>query len=166
MSPDHAGQDGRDRRDRRPQLFDELMRAAPQFVADGLAFHIAVAERLGLSLADLRYLQVIGEAGVATAGEIAARTGLTTGAVTRVVDRLERAGYVNRSRDTEDRRRVVIVPNPEATAQIGPMYEGMGSAWREVLSDYSDEHLEVILGLFQRMREVSHRETQRLRRSR
>jgi hypothetical protein len=56
---DHQAGDGR-----RSQLLDALMLAAPQLVADGLAFHMAVAERLGLSLTDLRYLQHITEAGL------------------------------------------------------------------------------------------------------
>jgi len=156
---------GRAARVRREELLDALMHAAPQLVADGLAFHMAVAERLGLSLTDLRYLQIIAQAAPVTAGEIAERTGLTTGAVTRMVDRLEQAGYVQRSRDAADRRRVVVTAEPEAVARIGPMYEGMAAAWRRVLSAYSDEHLEVILDLFQRMREVSRRESERLRRA-
>jgi DNA-binding MarR family transcriptional regulator len=151
------------RRRRRTELLDALMRAAPQLVAEGLAFHMAVADRLGLSLTDLRYLQRASEAGPATAGDIAARTGLTTGAVTRMLDRLEQAGYIRRSRDTVDRRRVVIIPDAEAMARIESMYGGMATAWREVLGGYSDEHLEVILDLFQRMRELSGREASRLR---
>jgi DNA-binding MarR family transcriptional regulator len=150
-------------RGRREELLDALMLAAPQLVADGLVFHTAVADRLGLSLTDLRYLQLITQVAPATAGEIAARTGLTTGAVTRMVDRLEQAGYVQRSRDTVDRRSVVVVPDAEATARIGSMYQGMAAAWREVLTAYSDEHLAVVLDLFQRMRELSQHEAQRLR---
>lgn len=78
--------------DRRTVLLDELMRAARQLVTDGLAFQMAVADRLGVSLTDLRYLQRIAEAGPATAGEIAGRTGLTSGAISRMLDRPERAG--------------------------------------------------------------------------
>jgi DNA-binding MarR family transcriptional regulator len=147
----------------RAELLDALVRAAPRLVADGLAFHMAVADRLGLSLADLRYLQILAEAGPTTAGDIAARTGLTTGAVTRMVDRLEQAGYVQRSRDPADRRRVVVVPDAKAIARIGSLYEGMAAAWREALSAYRDEELEVILDLFERMRELSRREAERLR---
>ena len=139
------------------------MVAAPQLVADGLAFHTAVAERLGLSLTDLRYLQRITEGAPATPGEIAARTGLTTGAVTRVLDRLEQAGYVKRAPNTADRRSLVVIPISEAIAKVGSMYEGVAAGWGELLAAYSDDQLEVILDLLQRMRELSRDEAARLR---
>jgi DNA-binding MarR family transcriptional regulator len=151
------------RNKRKSDLLDALMLAAPQLVADGLNFHMAVADRLGLSLADLRYLQLITSAGPATAGEISGRTGLTTGAVTRMVDRLEQAGFLQRTRDTTDRRRVVVVQTPDTAERIGSMYQGMAAAWRELLSTYSEEQLEVVLDLFRRMRGIGQREAERLR---
>ena len=147
----------------RRALLDQLMAAAPQLVMDGLGFHSAVAERLGLSLTDLRYLNVIANAGPLTAGELAGHSGLTTGAVTRLVDRLVRDGFVRRSHDTQDRRRVIIEAVPERMAAVGPMYEGMAGAWREVLDRYDEEQLRTILDLFTRMREVSRREADQVR---
>ena len=151
------------RNKRKSDLLDGLMVAAPQLVADGLTFHMAVADRLGLSLADLRYLQLIASGEPATAGDISVRTGLTSGAVTRMVDRLEQAGYVRRTGDTTDRRRVVVVPTPHTVERIGSMYQGMAAAWRELLSGYTEEQLEIVLDLFQRMRGIGQREAERLR---
>jgi DNA-binding MarR family transcriptional regulator len=150
-------------RSRRADLVDQIMRVAPKLVAEGLMFHIRVAERLGLSLVDLRYLQLIAGAGPATAGEIAEATGLTTGAVTRMVDRLEQAGHVRRERDTRDRRRVVITVAPDALATLAPVHDGMANAWREALSAYEEDQLATILDLFERMEQRARREADRLR---
>lgn len=150
-------------RKRRAELIGRLMHDAPRLVADALAFHTAVAERLGLTLTDLRYLQAITQDGPATAGEIAHRTGLTTGAVTRMIDRLESAGYVKRSRDSSDRRRVVVAADPDAMARVGSIYDGVAAAWREMLAAYDDAELEVIVDLVQRMRNLSREQAERLR---
>src|SRR5262245_33252986 len=73
-------------------------------------FHEAVAARLGLSAADHRALGLISRSGAVTAGELAQRTGLSPGAVTGLVDRLEQGGHVRRTRDPADRRRVLVEP--------------------------------------------------------
>jgi DNA-binding MarR family transcriptional regulator len=148
----------------RDEVLGALLQAAPRIVTDGLNFHLEVASQLGLSLADLRYLQTITTMSPATAGDIAVRTGLTTGAVTRMVDRLEQAGFVRRVRDTADRRSVVVVPDEEASARIASMYGGMATAWSELLSNYTDEQLEVILDLFQRMSDLSVSQVEALKR--
>lgn len=150
---------------RRDELVAALLKAAPRVVAEGLNFHMEVANQLGLSLTDLRYLQMISAIAPATAGEISARTGLTSGAVTRMVDRLEQAGFVRRTRDTADRRSIVVVPDEVATGRVSAMYAGMASAWAEVLSHYTVEQLKVILDLFQRMGELSGQQVEQLRRS-
>jgi len=139
----------------REALLGQLMAAAPQLVLDGLGFHSAVAERLGLTLTDLRYLNLIATAGPLTAGDLAGHSGLSTGAVTRLVDRLIRDGFVRRSHDTQDRRRVIIEAVPERMATVGPMYQGMAGAWYEVLDRYDDEQLDTILDLFSRVRDAS-----------
>jgi DNA-binding MarR family transcriptional regulator len=148
----------------RDEVLGALLQAAPRIVADGLNFHLEVARQLGLSLADLRYLQTITTMSPATAGDIATRTGLTTGAVTRMVDRLEQAGFVRRVRATADRRSVVVVPDEKASARVASMYGGMATAWSELLSNYTDEQLEVILDLFQRMSDLSASQVEALQR--
>lgn len=150
---------------RRDELMARLMDAAPRVVAEGLNFHLEVANQLGLSLADLRYLQSISAIAPATPGQIAARTGLTSGAVTRMVDRLEQAGFVRRTRDAADRRSVMVVPDEQAAARVAAMYADMSAAWVGVLSHYTNEQLTVILDLFERLGEMSARQVEQLRRS-
>src|SRR3954471_4690678 len=71
-------------------------------------FSEAVAERLGIASSDVECLEVLVTSGPATAGQLADVTGLSTGAVTRMVDRLEQSGYVRRRSDPADRRRVIV----------------------------------------------------------
>ena len=150
---------------RRKDLVAALLQAAPRVVAEGLNFQLEVANQLGLSLTDLRYLQTISAIAPATPGEISVQTGLTSGAVTRMVDRLEQAGFVRRTRDTADRRSVVVVPDEAAARRVSALYTGMASAWTEVLANYTEEQLRVILDLFQRMGELSRRQVEQLRQS-
>ncbi len=88
------------------------------FASAILMFHTALAERLGLNATDHKALDLIARHGPLTAGRLAETTGLTTGAVTGIVDRLERAGFAVRERDTVDRLVVRIVAVPERRAEI------------------------------------------------
>ena len=140
----------------RAELLAQLQRAAQASTTDGLLFHQAVADRVGLHVTDLRCLNLLAGAGPLTAGELGQRLGLgTTGAVTRMVDRLERAGYVRRQPDPRDRRRVIIQPVPERLAAIAPHYRGMATAWNDLLAAYSDEQLTLFLDLFDSMHQMS-----------
>jgi hypothetical protein len=147
----------------RDELMAALQRTAPHVVTDGILFHQAVADRLGLGVTDLRCLQILAEEGALTPGALAARTGLTTGAVTRLIDRLEQGGWVHRERDTRDRRKVAVRPDSERLGGLGPLYEGVGRGWAELLSRYDDDQLALVLDLFERMRALSRREAARLR---
>jgi DNA-binding MarR family transcriptional regulator len=143
-------------RGRRDELLAELQRAAQTSTTDGILFHQAVADQVGLHVTDLRCLNVLAQAGPLTAGELGQQLGLgTTGAVTRMVDRLERAGYVHRQVDPRDRRRVIIHPLPERLATIAPHYQAMAAAWTDLLAAYSDQQLALFLELFDRMHQMS-----------
>lgn len=103
-------------------------------------FHEAVADRLGLSAADHKALGLITRAGAVTAGELAQLTGLSPGAVTGLVDRLEAAGHVRRDRDPQDRRRVVVVPGAEAgRPDLSGIFADLATAMGGFADDY-DEH--------------------------
>lgn len=147
----------------RKKLLASLLVAAPRSATDGILLHQAVADRLALHVTDLRCLQALAEAGQATAGELAERTGLTTGAVTRLVDRLVAAGWVRREHDTADRRKVIVTPVAEKVATIGPLYAGVAAGWKEIVSHYDDAELALVLDLFERLHVMSMREIARLR---
>jgi DNA-binding MarR family transcriptional regulator len=119
----------------------ELRRASAQ----GVLFGQVVAERLGMNNSDLECLDIVNLEGPVTAGRLAEATGLTTGAITGVIDRLEKAGYVRRERDVADRRKVLVVVQPEAVARIGALYEPMRQATLASWKDYSDAELALLL---------------------
>lgn len=147
----------------RSEVAGRLSQAAQQAVTDGLLFHQAVAERLNLSVSDLRALRILFEPGLHSAGEIGDRTGLTTGAVTRMIDRLEQAGYVRRRADSEDRRRVYVEPINARAAEVATLYRGLAEGWTEALSDRDSAELESLISILDRMGEVTRKEIQHMR---
>jgi DNA-binding MarR family transcriptional regulator len=99
----------------------------------------------GISGSDLECLDFLNLEGRVTAGRLAEVTGLSTGAITGVVDRLEKAGFVRRERDAADRRKVFIVTVPENVAKIGRFYVPMQAAMHKLWSTYSDAELHLLL---------------------
>jgi DNA-binding Lrp family transcriptional regulator len=126
-------------------------------------FHEAVAERLGLSAADHRALGLIARAGALTAGELAQRTGLSPGAVTGLVDRLESAGYVRRTRDPADRRRVVVEPvaAPDRPDLSG-IFAELAAAMSGLVEDYDAHQAWAIQDYLVRTIAVLREQTRRL----
>jgi DNA-binding MarR family transcriptional regulator len=127
----------------------------PQTAADALhralataiiAFHERGARRLGMSAAESKSLGVLGELGVATAGQLAQETGLTTGAITGIVDRLEKAGFARREPNPDDRRSVLIraLQQDKVRKLVGPMFESLSRAMAEMRSRYSAKELAAI----------------------
>src|SRR5690349_14213596 len=97
----------------RRQLMDAVVMEGRRMSTRALLFHSAVTERLGLNASDHKCAEFIFNEPGMTAGRLAELTGLSTGAITGVIDRLEHAGFVRRANDPHDRRRVVILPTPE-----------------------------------------------------
>jgi DNA-binding MarR family transcriptional regulator len=109
-------------------------------------FHQAVASKLGLNVTDTRCFELMSRYGQPplTAGHLARATGLTTGAVTGILDRLEKAGLVERFRDPSDRRKVFVRPCPQALQRVGHLYEGLAAASLKLASSYSTKELQLI----------------------
>src|ERR1700724_4256187 len=107
----------------RAALMEELEHAVRRSSGLGVIFGQTVANRAGISASDLECLDFLNLEGRVTAGRLAEVAGLTTGAITGVIDRLEKAGLVRRERDSEDRRKVFIAIVPENVAKIGRLYE-------------------------------------------
>lgn len=107
--------------------------------------HARIAEKMGLSGTDHKALDLVGQAeGSLTAGRIAALTGLSTGAVTGVIDRLEKAGFVRRVRDPQDRRKVHVEIVPIDEERFAPLFQPALQLTERVLEDFSPEEREVI----------------------
>ncbi|GAA1414540.1 MarR family transcriptional regulator [Streptomyces thermospinosisporus] len=148
----------------RSRLLAELSVVARRYIASYALFNQAVADHLGLHPTDLQCLNLLTlEGGPVTTGRIAELTGLTTGAATRLVDRLERAGYVERRRDAEDRRRVLVAPVPERAAEFERVWERLGGGWLALFDDLDDEQLALFIDHMRRTTEFSARQTARLR---
>ncbi|MGY2009890.1 MarR family transcriptional regulator [Nocardia gipuzkoensis] len=139
-------------------LREELRRQATQTVV----FHSAVAARLGITVTDLSALNLLSMQGPLTPGRLADQLGVTRGgAITTVVDRLERAGYVRRSRDSEDRRRVrVELVAVRAEVAVAPLY-GELAAVDEGLPD-DDATLRTLLGFVREVNAALVRATSRV----
>ncbi|NYI07943.1 MarR family winged helix-turn-helix transcriptional regulator [Allostreptomyces psammosilenae] len=99
---------------------------------------------IGVNPTDLQCIQLL-QHGPLTAGELARRTGLTTASMTTVIDRLERAGFVARTRDAADRRRVLVELDAErAGSDVAPVFLPVVQAWRELMADYDARDLQLI----------------------
>src|ERR1700733_5432976 len=105
--------------------------------ARGILFHQAIANLAGVSVTDLKCLDYVDRGGDVTAGDLARMTGLTTGAITAAIDRLEKAGLARRERSETDRRKVFIrLSQSPATARIAPIFEALGKDAAELGSNY------------------------------
>jgi DNA-binding MarR family transcriptional regulator len=126
-------------------------------------FDQAVADHLGMNRTDMRCVDLIDQAGGMTAGELARAAGLTTGAVTAVIDRLERAGVARRVPDPADRRRVRIETTPKLWELTGPLMGPFIQESQVILDDYSTEELERFADFLRRVIEVQSRHIDRIR---
>jgi DNA-binding MarR family transcriptional regulator len=120
----------------------QLLREAS---ANSLLYSEAVAARLGINSTDLECLDLLGRGGPMTAGALAEAAGLTSGAVTGVVDRLEAAGFAERRADPLDRRKVVVCGAASAEARIAPLFEPMERAIFEALGSFDEPELKILL---------------------
>ena len=139
----------------RLELTAKLNRAMRDASAKGVIYSQAVAERLGISSADLECLDLIALHGPMSAGAIAEAVGLTSGAITGVVDRLERAGLAGRERSREDRRKVMVRLLPAVERRVAPLFRPMEKASVSTLADYTDKELLLLLDFFSRASEAA-----------
>jgi DNA-binding MarR family transcriptional regulator len=122
------------------------------------AFDERVAEKLKLSRTDLRCLELIERLGPLTAGTLAEESGLSTGAVTFLLDRLEEAGLVQRRRDTDDRRRVWVEMIPSALQRIKQYQEPIAQEMRQVAQRFKAEELAIVRDFMRETKEVFERQ--------
>jgi DNA-binding MarR family transcriptional regulator len=147
----------------RAALVAALDRLQQQISGQSIHFGAAVAERVGMHPSDLEALGLLMDEGPTTAGRMAELTGLTTGAVTRMIDRLERGGYVRRELDPTDRRRVYVHVNAERLGELNRYYGSMSRAAHSLYEQFSDEQLGVILEFMNRALAIGVEQTALLR---
>ena len=142
---------------------ESVVRSLRRVNLQGSVFGQNVAIRFGLSESDIETLEALIEVGASTAGRLADLTGLTSGAVTRVIDRLEQSGYVRRVADPADRRRVIVEVVPDKVAAIQSTLDRVGVASAEEISRYTDAQLALITEFLTRMEQITRAEATSLR---
>lgn len=123
----------------------------------------AAAQLLGTNRTDGRCLDILDQHGRMSAGELAKESNLTTGAITAVIDRLERAGYAQRVADPDDRRRVLVELTARAQELTWEMFGPLAEEAGPLLGRYSDDELRLLIEFHRLGREVQERQAQRLR---
>lgn len=131
----------------REELVSALDGKTREFNTQVVMFSRAVAVKLGINATDLQCLNVLAQEGPISAGRLAEITGLTVGAITGVVDRLEEAGYARRERDTGDRRRVIVHPETDGR-EVAALFDDVRRTSAGLYSGYTDEELALILDFF------------------
>jgi DNA-binding MarR family transcriptional regulator len=147
---------------RKRQVFEELIYEVRRSQSATERYDQAVADAIGLNRTDMRCLDVIEREGPVSAGRLADETGLTTGAITSVLDRLERAGHARRVRDPDDRRRVLVELTPEAREYSGRFYAEQQALSERLYRSYTEEQLELLLEFVRGGREFNERAAARL----
>jgi DNA-binding MarR family transcriptional regulator len=130
-----------------------------------IMFHQNVADALGLHITDHKCLDLIRQYGAMPAGRLAELTGLTTGAITGIIDRLEKAGYVRRANDPKDRRRTIVEPtqNKKWERKIEAIFIPLHERMHKLLSSYSESELDFLLDVSTKTVELTHEESKKLR---
>jgi DNA-binding MarR family transcriptional regulator len=149
----------------REELLQALREEWRRSSAEGIFYVQAIAERSGMNLTDLQCINILTSTGPITAGQLAEEMRLTTGAITGLVNRLEQRGYVRRTKDPRDARRVVIEPDSEALerAGVGIFASESEAAWENLINSYDDQALAILLDFARKTDALTREETARIR---
>ena len=138
----------------RSELAQQLRAESLAYLGAASGFNEGLAKKLQLSRTDLRCLDLVDRCGPLTAGRLAEESGLTTGAVTFILDRLEEAGMVTRRRDTEDRRRVWVEIVPAAHERLQGLQQPAADEMRQVAQRFKADELAVVRDFMRQAKEV------------
>jgi DNA-binding MarR family transcriptional regulator len=130
---------------RRKDLEAEIQQQMITMIAQVVLFNHAANASLGLGASDSQFLTLLRTRGPMTPGQLSEATGLTSGTVTGVIDRLEKADLVRRERVSSDRRKVLVVPTPDAADRLAPTYAGQAAMLQQVLARRTPAELETIM---------------------
>jgi DNA-binding MarR family transcriptional regulator len=132
-------------------IHDRIQEALVRTIANVVVFNAQVADQLGLGVSDMQFMTYLMQDGPLSPGRLAELSGLKSGSVTGVIDRLEHAGYVHRERDESDRRKVRVVLNAERLQSAESPYAGQAANLRRVLEAFSGEELDTIARFLERL---------------
>jgi DNA-binding MarR family transcriptional regulator len=132
-----------------------------------ILFHQALADIVGIHITDHRCMYFLHRYGSMPAGRLSELTGLTTAAVTGIIDRLEGAGYAKRTNDPKDRRKTIVEPirNKQLESKLETIFTPLHEKMHKLLSSYSDSQLSFLLDVMSRTIELTREESKKLRTS-
>ena len=150
--------------EQRAEVIGELARQLRQFNGLGASIFRAAATQSGIAVTDMQVIDILDLAGPATAGQLAELTGLTTGAITRMLNRLEEAGFVLRERDPNDGRKVIVrlASDKDEIRKVRSLLDSLGKVWDEVAARYDDEQIAFLLEFLKHSNARSRQELVRL----
>jgi DNA-binding MarR family transcriptional regulator len=141
----------------------DLMLAVRKMTRSTLIHQHVIAAIMGLHVTDAECIDFLQEMGPSTAGDLSRATRLTTGAITNVIDRLEKAGFVKRSHDPKDRRKVIVTFLPEKHATHAKIhYSALAGAVQNLFEAYSDNQLRFLIQHTQALTDIYQEQTQRI----
>jgi DNA-binding MarR family transcriptional regulator len=140
---------------RRDELIAEVTAEMPRQAGAARRFLIAMSHQVGVWPADLECVSMLAIEGPSSPTWLAEHLGLTTGAMTKMLDRLQRAGYITRSADPHDRRRIIVTAVPAALADLAWRYDGMGKRMNDAIARYSASELTAILDFMRAGRQAA-----------
>jgi MarR family transcriptional regulator, organic hydroperoxide resistance regulator len=138
----------------RPALHAELVGQIRRFIAGTILFNQKAADRVGLHLTDMQCINLLDLLGPVTPGKLAECTGLTTGGVTVMLDRLEKAGLVKREPNLNDRRSVLVRVNPRKLRKINALYAGINERLEAFLAEIPEAELRLVVSFFSRVNAI------------
>ena len=130
------------------ELVAHIIRGAREFSIGTVLFHRSVGEILGVNVTDMKCLDMMAQQESATPSQLARHTGLSSGATTAMIDRLESAGLVERRHDPQDGRGTILVLTQEAKRRLPSLFASLGNAMETLLSSYPDKELVVLNDFF------------------
>jgi len=145
------------------ELEKQVILGAREYGISTVLFRHAVGERLGLNVTDLECLGVLIFKGIATPTELSQYTGLSSGATTAMLDRMEKSGLIERKPNPNDRRGTNISIVQEAAMKVGPLFATLREAQNEQMASYSESELELLADFFKRSVEMWEKGRQELR---
>jgi MarR family transcriptional regulator, organic hydroperoxide resistance regulator len=138
----------------RSSLASALTLQIRHFIAGVILYNQKVADQLGMHATDMQCVHLLELLGPLTPGRLAECTGLTTGGVTVVLDRLEKAGYARRERNPADRRSVLIYPDQAKLRKVSAHYTAINEQLDAFLAAYPEKDLETVLEFFSKVNSI------------
>src|SRR5215468_5138877 len=150
-------------RNKLTEIGGKLVNELRQSYGLGASFFRAAAARIEMTDTDMQVIDILESNGEATAGQLANLMGLTTGTFTAILNRLEKAGLVQRERDPNDGRRVIVklAAGTDGKQEIGSLFSSLGQAWQELAAQYDDEQTAFVLEFIQRSNTLAREEITR-----